>query len=111
MPARAIEDEDAMGSGRDAARDFGQVGRHRLGVDGGQDQACRNPARRADGPKQIGPLIACVARRTGSGATPGPDPGQGSLLPHAGFILEPDLDRFALRACGIAAATAAPKFF
>ena len=70
-------------NGRDAARDFGQVGRHHLGVDGGQDQACRNPARRADGPEQIGPLIACVARRTGSGATPGPDPGQGSLLPHA----------------------------
>ena len=98
-------------NGRDGARDFGQVGRHRLGVDGGQDQACGHAAGRADRAKQIGPLIACVARRTGSGAAPGPDAGQGSLLadpgvrrenrPPDGFLvrltLEPDLDGFALR--------------
>ena len=84
-------------NGRDGARDFGQVGRHRLGVDGGQDQACGHAAGRADRAKQIGPLIACVARRTGSGAAPGPDAGQGSLLADPGFILEPDLDGFALR--------------
>ena len=39
-------------NGRDAARDFGQVGRHGLGVDGGQDQACRNTACRADRAEQ-----------------------------------------------------------
>ena len=97
MLACSIEDEDAMCSGRDAARDFDQVGRHGLGVDGGQDQPRRNAARGADRTEQICPLIACVARRTRSGAASGPDPGEGSLLPHARFILEPDLDRFALR--------------
>lgn len=97
MPARAIEDEDAMCSGRDGARDFGQVGRHRLGVDGGQDQACRNASCRTDRAEDIRPLITCVARRTGSGAAPGPDAGQGSLLADPGFILEPDFDGFALR--------------
>ena len=80
-------------NGRDGARDFGQVGRHRLGVDGGQDQACGHAAGRADRAKQIGPLIACVARRTGSGAAPGPDAGERALLADARFILEPDLQR------------------
>ena len=97
MPACSIKDEDAMCSGRDAARDFGQVGRHRLGVDGGQDQACRNASCRADRAEDIRPLIARIARRTGSGAAPGPDAGERALLPHARFILEPDLDGFALR--------------
>ena len=89
--------QGAMCSGRDAARDFGQMGRHRLGVDGGQDQACRNASCRTDRAEDMGPLIARIARRPGSGAAPGPDPGEGSLLPHARFILEPDLDGFALR--------------
>ena len=84
-------------NGRDGARDFCEVGRHRLGVDGGQDQTCGNTARRADGTEDIRPLIAGVARRTRSGAASGPDPGEGSLLPHACFILKPNLDGFALR--------------
>ena len=111
MPARTVEDEedqkmirgiifptqDAMCSGRNAARDFGQVGRHRLGVDGGQDQTCGNTARRADGTEDIRPLIAGVAWRTRSRAASGPEPRQCALLADPRFILEPDFDGFALR--------------
>ena len=86
-----------MCSGCDGARDFGQVGRHRLGVDGGQDQACRNASRRADRAEDIRPLIAGVARRTRSRAALGPESRQRALLANACFILEPDLDGFALR--------------
>ena len=49
-------------NGRDAARDFGEVGRHRLGVDGGQDQACGNASCRTDRAEDIRPLIACAAQ-------------------------------------------------
>ncbi len=68
-----------MGAGSDGAVDLGQMGVHRRRVDAGQDQPCRDAARRADRAKQIGPLIAGVARRAGSGAARGPDAGQGGF--------------------------------
>ena len=74
---------ERMGPGGNGAGDLGQVSVHRRRVDEGQDQPCRNAARRADGSEQIGPLIAGVAGRTGPGAAPGPDAGEGSLLTHA----------------------------
>ena len=68
MPARAVEDEERMGTECDTAGDLGQVGVHRRGVDEGQDQPCRGAARRADRAEDIRPLIAGVAGRAGSGA-------------------------------------------
>ena len=128
MPARAVKDEedqkmirgiifptqDGMGSGCDGARDFDEVGRHRLGVDGGQDQACGNASCRTDRAEDIRPLIARIAGCAGSGAAPGPDPGQCALLANArvcrenhppdGFLarltLEPDFEGSALRSLG-----------
>ena len=82
-----------MGTGGHGAGDLGQVGAHRRRVDEGQDQPCRSAARRADRAENVGPLIAGVAGRARSGAAPGPDAGQGALLTHAGFILEPDFKR------------------
>ena len=82
-----------MGAGGDGAGDLGEVGVHRRRVDEGQDQPCCGAACRADRTEHIRPLIAGVAGRAGSGATPGPDAGQGSLLTPARFILEPDLQR------------------
>ena len=72
-----------MGTGGDGAGDLGQVGVHRRRVDDGQDQPCGGTARGAEGTKQIRPLMAGVAGCAGSGAAPGPDAGQGSLLTHA----------------------------
>ena len=71
---------ERMGPGGNGAGDLGQVSVHRRRFDEGQDQPCRNAARRADGSEQIGPLIAGVAGRTGPGAAPGPDAGEGSHL-------------------------------
>ncbi len=97
MPARPVEDEHGVCSGGDAARDFGQMGSHGIGVDGGQDQASHSPSLRADGSEQTGPLAAGIARSAGSGIAPGPDSRQRALLPNPCFILEPDLDGLASR--------------
>ena len=93
MPPGAVEDEERMSTGGHGAGDLGEVGVHRRGVDEGQDQPRRSAARRADRAEDIRPLIAGVAGRAGSGAAPGPDAGEGSLLADARFILEPDLQR------------------
>lgn len=97
MPARAVEDEHAVGPGCDAAGDFRQVSVHGRGIDVGKDQPRRGPARRADRAEEIGPLVAGVARGTGSRAAFGPDAGEGALLANPRFILEPDFERSALR--------------
>ena len=88
--------QDTMRTGRDAACDFGQMGSHGIGVDGGQDQTGHCPSRRADGSEQISPLIARIARSAGPCSAPGPDSRQRALRPNPCFILEPDLDGLAL---------------
>ena len=72
--------QDGMGTGGDGARDLGEMGVHRLGVDGGQDQARSGTARGADGTEQIRPLIAGIARCARSAAALGPDARQRALL-------------------------------
>ena len=69
-----------MGAGRDGAR--------RSRRDAGSSRRCRRaagrgpPSRRAraDGAEDVGPLVAGVARRSGPGAAPCPDPGERALL-------------------------------
>ena len=89
--------QDGMGSGCDAVGDFRQMSVHGRGVDEGKDQRRCEPARGADGPEDIGPLIAGIAGCPGSGAASGPDTGEGSLLPDPCFILEPDFEGSAPR--------------
>ena len=67
----------------DAAGEFREVGVHRLGGDGRQDQPCRGATCGADGPEDIGPLVAGIAGCAGSGAAPGPDAGERALLANA----------------------------
>ena len=113
-----------MGTGGDGAGDLGQVGVHRRRVDKGQDQPCGGTARGAEGTKQMRPLMAGVAGCAGSGAAPGPDAGQGSLLTHARVRHGPrtgggtmanfwnQISSGLSRAlAGIGAATASGKFF
>jgi hypothetical protein len=102
VPACAVEDEDGMGmgTGGDAAGDFREVGVHRLGVDGRQDQPCRGATCGADGPEDVGPLVAGIAGCAGSGAAPGPDAGERALLANARFILKPEFERPAPRGLG-----------
>ena len=49
------------------------------------------PARRADGAKDIGPCVAGIARRAGTGSPLGPGPGERPLLAHSGLVLVPHL--------------------
>ncbi len=74
-----------------------QGGVHCGRIDEGHDQPRCRAARRTDCAKEVGPLIAGIAGRAGSGAAPGPDAGQAALLADPRFILEPDLQRLALR--------------
>jgi len=96
----------------------------RWAFDDGQDQPCGGTARGAEGTKQIRPLMAGVAGCAGSGAAPGPDAGQGSLLTHARVRHGPrtgggtmanfwnQISSGLSRArAGIGAATASGKFF
>src|SRR5215204_3104912 len=54
------------------------------------------PTPRADGTEQVGAIVALVSRLARAGATPGPLPDDPVLLSDPGFVLEPDLDPFAL---------------
>jgi hypothetical protein len=68
------------------------------------DDGRTDSAIRADGAEQIGALMAIVAHHQWPRADRCPDGAVGSLLPHPGFILEPDLDRLARdggRQCGL----------
>ena len=56
-------------------------------------QTAPNRPFRTDRAEQIGPLIAGIAGRAGAAAARGPVAGEGSLLTHARFILEPDVKR------------------
>ena len=82
------------------AGDLGEVGIHRLGVGEGHDQTGGGGAVRADCAENAGRFVARVADGAGAGAALRPDPCQRALLTHPGFILEPDLERFAARRLG-----------
>jgi hypothetical protein len=106
--------QDGMGARRYAAGDFGQMGIHGFGADGGQHEARCRTTRRADRAKRIRPLLAGIAGGTGPGATSGPKPGERAPLtntrvhrenrPPDGFparlTLEPDFEGPALRGLG-----------
>ena len=88
VPAGAIEHRVVTIG--DVPADFAQMQVHGVDVDPGQDQGGADALGGADSPKQVGPLIAEIAR---PGAALGPDIGHGTLLTDAGLILPPHLDR------------------
>ncbi len=45
-------------------------------------------------------FVPCITRRAWACPTPGPDAGQCALLPHSGFILEPDFQWLVARGFG-----------
>jgi transcriptional regulator with XRE-family HTH domain len=97
VPAGAVAQDDGVRAGGDAAADLGEVQARSLGVDLRQHEGGADAAGRAGGAEEPGPSVAAVARGARTRAPPGPDTGDGALLTHTGFILEPDLDRLALR--------------
>src|SRR5215212_896552 len=97
VPTGAVAQDDGVRAGGDAAADLGEVQARGLGVDLRQHEGGADAAGRAGGAEEPGPSVAAVARGARTRAPPGPDTGDGALLTHTGFILEPDLDRLALR--------------
>lgn len=89
-----------MGAAGDVAADLVKVKLHGLGVGEGQRQRRARAARRADGAEQVGALVALVGRLAGARAAAGPLADDAVLLADPGFVLEPDLDRLALRQIG-----------
>ena len=83
IPGIIFPTQDGMGTGGDAAGDFREVGVHRLGVDGRQDQPCRGATCGAEGPEDLGPMVVGIAGWAGSGAAPGPEVGELALLANA----------------------------
>ena len=93
MPAGAVEHDDGVGAFADLGADLLKVQVHGPDVGAGRDPGRAHASGGADSAEQIGPFVALVARGARSAAALGPDPGQGSLLADAGFVLPPDLDR------------------
>lgn len=91
VPARLIEDQHRMRARRDRGGDLGEVQSHRLNVAGGQNEAGGLTVLRADRTKDIGGSGTLVLQCHGTGAAPGPAPGDLRLLPDAGFVGEPNL--------------------
>ncbi len=67
-----------------------------FGVDARQDQPGRRATGRTGCAEDIAPFAARITWCARAGSTPGPFAGEGSLLPDAGFILEPYLKRLPL---------------
>lgn len=85
-----------MGTLGDAERYLVDMQLHHVGVGMGQCEGRTDATGGADGTEQIGVLITLVGGLGGPCAAPRPLPDEAVLLADAGFILEPDLDRFAL---------------
>lgn len=97
MPAGSVEQQNGVSAPGDAAADLVEMQLHGLGV-GVRQRECRAfPLGRADRPEEIGALVALVGRLARPGPAPRPLPHQAVLLPDAGFVLEPDLDRLSGR--------------
>jgi hypothetical protein len=82
-----------MGALYDVAADLVEMKLHGLCVDVRQGKRGASAARRANGAKQVGALVALIGGLTRSRTAPCPLPHQAVLLADPGFVLEPDLDR------------------
>jgi hypothetical protein len=96
VPASAVEEENGVRAAGDGAADLVDMGLHGLGICEGHGERRADATRRTDGAEQIGAIIALVGWLARAGATPGPLPDDPVLLSDPGFVLEPDLDPFAL---------------
>jgi hypothetical protein len=92
MPACAIQQHDGVCARCDVTRDLGQMQVHCLGIGFGQDKRCADAAGWTDSAKDVGPVVAPIARCGRPGPLFAPDVGQAALLADARFILPPEFD-------------------
>ena len=86
-----------MGALYDVAADLVEMKLHGLCVDVRQGKRGASAARRANGAKQVGALVALIGGLRGPGSAPRPLPDAAVLLADARLVLEPDLDGSAVR--------------
>jgi hypothetical protein len=95
VPSGAIQQQHGMGTLGDVEGYLVDMQLHHVGVGMGQCEGRADTSGGADGAEQIRVLVALIGRLGGSCSTLRPLPDEAVLLADAGFILEPDLDRFA----------------
>lgn len=96
MPPGTVEQQDSVSAAPDAARDFTEMLLHCVGIDEGQRKSRSFAARRADGAKEIEVFITLIGGLTRPRSPPSPLTDLSVFLADARFVLEPNLDRFAL---------------
>jgi hypothetical protein len=73
MISSAVENKGCVRARCDVAADFFEMHGHNFGVGDRRDEGCGGAALRANGPKNVGPFVTLIARRTGARAAFGPD--------------------------------------
>ena len=95
VPSSAVANHGGHGAGGHLGADLCQMEVHALGVHGRRDHGGTDRAGRADRTEEISCVMAVIPHHDRARAFLGPDIAQRPLLPDAGFILEPYLDRHA----------------
>jgi hypothetical protein len=91
MPARLIDEERGVGSGRDLRGDFREVQVHGLGVTARHDERGALAILRTDRPEDIGRRCSLILGSARARTAFGPSARDLVLLADARFIREPDL--------------------
>ena len=93
MLSGPVEQQHGVGAFCDMTRDFVEVELHRLGVGVGQRKRRSDAARRTNGAEQVGVVVTLIGWLARPRPALCPLPDLAVLLPDAGLVLEPDLDR------------------
>ena len=95
MPPGLIHEQNGVGFWLYFTRDLLEMQLHRLGVAGRQDETGRLAERGADGAEDIGRGGSLILQGKWPRSACGPAPRDLVLLTDAGFVLEPQFERFA----------------
>lgn len=110
MPSGAIDKHCGVSIFGYLCADFLQMPRHHFRAHGGQDQADRHIACRAECAEDIGVFVARIDGRAEPYAACAPTARTSTLLTYAAFVLAPDLDDF-VRACRLDCGDDLGEFF
>ena len=95
MPTGAIDLHQAVRARCYMAADFGKMFAHGFKIDRRHDDPRTHTARGAHGAEYVSPGVAAITRCSRPAAAGRPHAGLRALLTDSGFILPPDLQRFA----------------
>ena len=111
MPAGTVERDHGMRALHDLRADLLEVQVHRIDIDVRQDESGTDPTCRTNGAEDVGPLVSLIPWPARASALFCPDVSQAALLADPGFILPPELDRFAAGVVGNGGGDQRGEFF